>query len=327
MSAATEAASAADVPRRISLNRTRADRVYSAVTAMSGLLTLVILFLIGLFLFNRALPAFHQNGLAFFTTSTWNPDGGQAGVAALVYGTVVIALIGLVIGIPISLLTALFLTEYVPTRLRRPLTSVLDLMAAVPSLIDGFWGFFFLQPHLLGAAAWLTHNFGFLPVFATPAGLFYPGSMFIGGVLISLMILPTATSIMRDVFSQTPPGEKEAALALGGSRWRMIRMVVLPFGRGGIVGGSMLALGRAMGESISLAIILSASFTISPHILQTGANTIGANIANRFGEASAQFGLPALIASGLVLFVMTLVVNTGASLIVRRSRSGAGVEI
>ena len=151
--------------------------------------------------------------------------------------------------------------------------------------------------------------------------------MFIGGVLISLMILPTATSIMRDVFAQTPPGEKEAALALGGSRWRMIRTVVLPFGRGGIVGGSMLALGRAMGESISLAILLSASFTISPHILQTGANTIGANIANRFGEASAAFGLPALIASGLVLFVMTLVVNTGASLIVRRSRSGAGVEI
>jgi phosphate transport system permease protein len=327
MSAATEAASAADVPRRISFNRTRADSAYRGVTASAGLLTLVILFLIGLFLFIRALPTFHQNGLSFFTTSTWNPDGGQAGVAALVYGTVVISLIGLVIGVPISLMTALFLTEYVPVRLRRGLTSVLDLLAAVPSLIYGFWGFFFLQPHLLATAAWLTHNLGFIPVFATPEGPFYPGSMFIAGVLISLMILPTATSIMREVFAQTPPGEKEAALALGGSRWRMIRMVVLPFGRGGIVGGSMLALGRAMGESISLAIILSAAFTISPHILQTGGNTIGANIANRFGEASAQFGLPALIGSGLVLFALTLVVNIGASLIVRRSRSGTGVEI
>jgi phosphate transport system permease protein len=327
MSAATPPASAADVPRRISLNRTRADRAYRGVTASAGLLTLVILFLIGLFLFIRALPAFRQNGLGFLTDTAWNPDGGQAGVAALVYGTVTISLIGLVIGVPISLLTALFLTEYVPTGLRRPLTSVLDLLAAVPSLIYGFWGFFFLQPHLLATAAWLTHNLGFVPVFATPDGPFYPGSMFIAGVLISLMILPTATSIMREVFAQTPPGEKEAALALGGSRSRMIRMVVLPFGRGGIIGGSMLALGRAMGESISLAIILSASFTISPHILQTGGNTIGANIANRFGEASEQFGLPALIGSGLVLFVLTLVVNTCASLIVRRSRSGTGVEI
>jgi phosphate transport system permease protein len=327
MNAAAEPSLVADAPRRIVLHRSRADRVYRGVTTAAGLMTLVVLFLIGLFLLIRSVPTFRQNGLSFFTTSVWNPDGGQAGVAALVEGTVVISLIGLVIGIPISLFTALFLTEYVPVGARRPLTSVLDLLAAVPSLIYGFWGFFFLQPHLLSTAAWLTRNFGFVPVFATPQGPLYPGSQFIGGVLVALMILPTATAIMREVFAQTPPGEKEAALALGGSRWRMIRMVVLPFGRGGIVGGSMLALGRAMGESISLAIILSASFTISPHILQTGANTIGANIANRFGEASAQFGLPALMGSALVLFALTLVVNSAASLIVRRSRSGSGVEI
>ena len=135
-------------------------------------------------------------------------------------------------------------------------------------------------------------------------------------------------SVMREVFAQTPPGEKEAALALGGSRWRMIRTVVLPFGRGGIVGGSMLALGRAMGETISVALVFGSSFGVSPHILQTGGTTIGANIVNRFGDASPADGsLQALMASGLVLFILTLVVNMFASLIVRRSRSGQGVEI
>jgi phosphate transport system permease protein len=132
---------------------------------------------------------------------------------------------------------------------------------------------------------------------------------------------------MREVFSQTPPGEKEAALALGSSRWRMIRRVVIPFGRGGIVGGSMLALGRAMGESISVAILLSAAFRISPHILETGGNTIGAHIVNRFGDADTKYGLPALMGAGLVLYASTLLVNVGASEIIRRSRSGAGVEI
>ena len=160
------------------------------------------------------------------------------------------------LAVPVSLLTALYLTEYVSPRLRGPLVTVLDLLAAVPSLIYGIWGFFFLQPHLLGVSAWLADNLGFVPFFATPAGPVSSRlSPFIAGVLVALMLTPTATAVMREVFSQTPPGEKEAALALGGSRWRMIRAVVIPFGRGGIIGGSMLALGRAMGESISVAIV------------------------------------------------------------------------
>ena len=249
-----------DLPRRIRTHRTRADRAFRGVAGAAGITTFVVLFLIGLFLFLRAIPTFQQNGWSFFTTTAWNPDGGYAGVLAPLYGTIEIAIIAMVIAVPISLLTALFLTEYVPPTLRGPMTSVLDLLAAIPGLIYGVWGFFFLQPHLIGLSAWLTDHFGFIPIFATPAGPYFALSPFIAGVLVSLMLLPTATSVMRDVFSQAPPGEKEAALALGASRWRMIRAVVLPFGRGGIIGGSMLALGRAMGESISVALVLSIAF-------------------------------------------------------------------
>jgi phosphate transport system permease protein len=328
MSAPAAPIATADVPRRIRSQRTRADRVYRLTASGAGLVTLVVLFLIGLFLFLRALPAFRENGLSFFTTTGWNPSvPHETGVAALLYGTLVVATIALVLAVPVSLLTALYLTEYVSPRMRGPLVTVLDLLAAVPSLIYGIWGFFFLQPHLLGVAQWLADNLGMVPFFATPRHTNLAASPFIVGVLVALMLTPTATAVMREVFAQTPPGEKEAALALGGSRWRMIRAVVIPFGRGGIIGGSMLALGRAMGESISIAIVLSAAFSITPNILETGGNTIGAHIANRFGDADSAHGLPALMAAGLVLYIVTLLVNVGASVVVRRSRSGQGVEI
>jgi phosphate transport system permease protein len=316
-----------DAPRSVRPERTRADKVYRAVATAGGLMTLVVLFMIGLFLFLRSASTFRQYGFSFFTTSTWNPSGGQAGVAAVLYGTFEVAIIALVEAVPIALLAALFLTEYASPRARGPLTTVVDLLAAIPSLIYGIWGFFVLQPHVMNLSAWLTAHFGFIPIFST-TGPFFGLSPFLAGTLVGLMLLPTATSVMREVFAQTPPGEKEAALALGGSRWRMIRTVVIPFGRGGIVGGSMLALGRAMGESISVALVFGSSFAISVHMLQTGGTTIGANIVNRFGDASPADGsLQALLASGLVLFIVTLIVNVLASLIVRRSRSGQGVEI
>jgi phosphate transport system permease protein len=316
-----------DLPRQISTSRTRSDRIFRGVAGGAGFTTLVVLVLIGLFLFLRALPTFRQNGLSFFTTTAWNPDAGYAGVLAPLFGTIEIALIALVIAVPVSLLSALFLTEYVPPTLRGPLTSVLDLLAAIPGLIYGVWGFFFLQPHVIGLSEWLTSHLGFIPIFATPEGPLFSLSPFLAGILVSLILLPTATAVMRDVFSQAPAGEKEAALALGATRWRMIRTVVLPFGRGGIVGGTMLAMGRAMGESISVVLVLSIAFDPNIHILQTGGNSIGALLAARFGESSEQFGIPALMGCAFVLFVMTLLINLGSSLIVRRSRSGAGVEI
>jgi phosphate transport system permease protein len=317
-----------DVPRRLTPERTRVDRAYRGIALGAGSVTLVVLFLIGLFLLLRAAPTFQQNGISFLTGRVWAPDdiGHHAGALTLIYGTIEIAVIALVLAMPVSVMTALFLTEYVPAGMRRPFTSLLDLLAAIPSLIYGIWGFFFLEPHLIPVSQWLANNLGFIPIFQV-SGDNFAGSPFIAGVLVALMLLPTATSVMREVFSQAPPGEKEAALALGGSRWRMIRAVVIPFGRGGIIGGSMLALGRALGESISVAIVIASAFDTSIHILETGANSIGAHIANRFGDATPTYGLPALMGVGLILFLMTLLVNTAASLIVRRSRSGAGVEI
>jgi len=276
----------------------------------------------------QALPAFHQAGLGFIWTQIWEPDSPthRFGVAAVLYWTVVIALVALVIAVIVSIPCALYITEYAPRRLRRTLIGLVDLLAAIPSVIYGIWGLAFLEPHVVEVSAWLSRNLGFIPLFQTTRAN-YAGSAFIAGIVVSIMIMPICTSVMREVFSQTPPGEKEAALALGATRWGMIRTVVLPFGRGGMIGGSMLGLGRALGETIAVSLIISPVFTINPHILQSGSNSIAAMIALLFGEASRQNGIPALMAAGLTLFGTTLLVNFLASLIVARSRSGKGVEI
>jgi len=290
--------------------------------------TLVVLVLIGLFLLIRAVPALKASGLGFFTTQDFPPSltsSSHFGILSLMYGTVEISLIALAIAAPVSVATALFISEYAPRRAKRPLTSLVELLAAVPSLIYGLWGFFFLQPRMIGLSDWLNDHLSFVPIFQVSQKLFR-SSPFIAGVVVSLMVIPIATSVMREVFSQTPPAEKEGALALGGTRWGMIRAVVLPFGRGGIIGGSMLGLGRALGETIAVAIILSPIFTITPHILQSGGNSIPAMIALRFSESSG-LTLSALMAAGLALFGLTLAVNTVASFVVSRSRSGRGVEI
>jgi len=319
-----------DHPRTVRPARTGGDRAFRTTATGGGALTLVILGLIGTFLIIEAWPAFKLNGWQFLTRFEWNPEDAAAhhlsGVGAIMYWTIVIAIIAMVIATPIAVAAALFLTEYAPLKLRRPLTSAVDLMAAVPAVIFGIWGFAFLQPRLLPVAHFLTKNFGFIPFFKTTTTN-YASSAFIAGVLVGMMLLPTATSVMREVFAQTPPGEKEAALALGGSRWEMIRNVVIPFGRGGIVGGSMLGLGRALGEAIAIALIINPIFLINPYILQSGTNSVGAMIANRFSDSSTAYGIPALMGAAVVLFFTTLLVNTAASVVVRRSRSGSGVEI
>jgi phosphate transport system permease protein len=322
---------AADVPRVLSVHRTRSDRVYRGVATGAGFMTFLILFLIGLFLLLKSLPAIHQQGLHFFTTQQWTPSDQASqshfGVAALVWGTVVVALIALVIAIPFSIAAALFITEFAPQRLRRPLTSVVDLLAAIPSIIYGLWFLFFLQGHVVGVSRWLSDHLGFIPIFKTDRPLF-GGSMFMAGLVVALMVVPISTSVIREVFSQAPQGEKEAALALGGTRWGMIRRVVLPFGRGGIIGGSMLGLGRALGETIAVALVLAPNLVISPDVLESSkGSTIAAHIALRFGDPGGAVGLSGLLAAGLILFLLTLLVNTLASLVVARSRSGKGVEI
>jgi phosphate transport system permease protein len=285
---------------------------------------MVILALIGLYLLSGALPELRADGLSFFTSLRWT-ELGPFGIGAVLYWTVVIALISLFIALPVSLALALAITQYASARVAAVLTILIDLLAALPSLIFGIWGLIFLQPRLVPVSEWLSQHLSFIPIFNVH-GTNFKSSAFIAGVVSSLMIMPIITSIAREVFSRSPQGEVEAAYALGATRWSVIKTVILPFGRGGIVGGAMLGLGRALGETIVVVLIVSPTFLISPRILESGANSVAALIALRIGEAHG-IAVNALMAAGLTLFVVTLLVNMIASAIVSRSRSGAGVEL
>lgn len=314
------------------VRRDFADRVYRRVAASAGFVTLLLMTLIGVFLLYRGSSALRKAGLSFFTTQSWQPDqGGAFGIGAVLLYTVQIAVVALVIAVPISILTALFITEYAPARIKKPLTTLIDLLAAIPSLIYGLWGLFYLQPRLITLSKWLGDHFRFIPIFrvsgSSPHSLGqFAASTFVAGVVVSLMVVPLCTSVIREVLSQAPPGEKEAALALGGTKWGMIRDVVLPFGRGGIIGGSMLGLGRALGETIAVTLIISPAFSRNLSILEQGSNSIAALIALKFSESNAN-GISALMAAGLALFLLTLLVNALASVVVDRGRSGAQTEI
>lgn len=321
------AAVEAGEPRVITENLGAADRRYLKATRAGGGTALVVIAAIGVFLVLGSIPALKSQGWSFFTETRWEPGGDNPrfGVASLVFGTIQVAVIGLVFAVPASIGAALFLTEIAPPRLRKPFVTLVDLLASVPSLIFGLWGVFFMVPRMVGVSQFLSNHLGFIPIFkAEDAEL--SRSPFMAGLIVAIMVLPICTSVMREVFAQTPPSEKEAALALGGTRLGMIRAVVLPFGRGGIIGGSMLGLGRALGETIAVAVVLGSVSDSSVRILANGGSTIASMIALTFGEASKST-IPALMAAGLVLFMITLVVNLFATRVVNRSRSGQGVEI
>ncbi len=325
---------AEDVPRRLSVTQAGADLVFRRTAQGSGGLVLAIMCLVGLFLTYRATSALGVSGWSFLTTQRWEPDAHRFGIAAVLVGTVLIALVALVIAIPLAMGTALYISEYAPRRLRRTLLSLVDLMAAVPSVVYGLWGFFLLQGQVLGLARWLSTWLGWLPLFTVDGAdphdplaraQLYTSSTFIAGIVVALMITPIACSVMREVFSAAPVGEREGALALGATRWGMIRTVVLPFGKGGVIGGCMLGLGRAMGETIAVYMIISPVFAIQPHLLQNGGSSVSSLIALKVGDSS-KLGTSALMAAGLALFLMTLVINFAASSVVARSRSGASTE-
>ncbi len=290
---------------------------------------LAVMGLIGLFLLLRGIKAVDRVGYHFFTEAQWSPDSGRYGVASVLTGTIEIALTALAVGVPIALLAALYISEYAPPGLRRTLIGLIDLMAAVPSILYGLWGVTWLQPRIIGVSRWLSDHLPWVPFFRVDTDHADPGSYtsshFIAGCVVGMMVIPICCSLSREVFSQAPRAEREAAYALGSTRWGMIRTVVLPFGRGGVIGAIMLSLGRALGETIAVVLIISPNFTVTPHILEGGGNSISALIASRVNDAS-EIGLSALMAAGLVLFVITLVVNFLAAIIVNRSRSGAATE-
>jgi phosphate transport system permease protein len=300
----------------------------------TGLVVLLLMLAVGSFLLIEAGDALRVTGLSFFTTSEWEPDRGVFGIASVLLGTVMIALVAVAVALPISMATALFTTEVAPPRLRSTLVSLVDLMAAVPSVVYGLWGLFFFQSGAISLSRWLSTWLGWLPFFsvsghdsssALPNMSVFTASTFIAGIVVALMVMPIQCSVMREVFSQVPVGEREGAFALGATRWGMIRIVSLPFARGGIIGGTMLGLGRALGETIAVLLIISPRFDINLNILEAGGNSVSALIAGRYAEAS-DFSLSALMAAGLALFAMTLVVNFTASWFVARSRSGASSE-
>ena len=330
-SAAVEDYVLADQPRKLTVVRDLPDRIFKAIATGGGVAVLAIMLLVGTFLTLRASKAISSAGFSFLTTQAWDTDNRHFGVAAVLIGTILIALVAICVAVPLSTATALFLTEYATPRLRTLLIGVIDLMAAIPSVVYGLWGFFLLQGKVAPVSMWISRNFGWIPIFKVdgqdpnnpiPSSAAFTSSTLIAGLVVGLMVTPVVTSIMREVFSQVPSGEREGALGLGATRWGVIRSVVLPFGKGGMIGGTMLGLGRALGETIAVYMIISPVFTIQPHILQTGANSVSALIALKFGEAN-DFGLSALMAAGLALFLMTLVINFAASAIVARSRSGA----
>jgi phosphate transport system permease protein len=325
--------SANDKPRNIKPREPLADRIFRAIARSAGGVTVGIMIAVGLFLSINGSKAMSSAGFSFLTTDGWNPvesQPGTFGIRAVLFGTIVIAVIALCVSFPLSFGTALLISEVLPNSIKRTVVSLVDLMAAVPSVIFGLWGVFFLQASVIPVSKWISTYFGWIPIFAVtdahghalsePSA--FTSSSFIAGIVVGLMVVPTQTSVMREAFSQAPIGEREGALALGASRWGMIQAVVLPFGRGGIIGGTMLGLGRALGETIAVYMIISPIFTINWQVLSSGANSVSSLIALRYGEAS-RFGLSALMAAGLVLFLITMAINFTASTIVARSRSGA----
>ncbi len=299
--------------------KTRAgDRIFSRSTQVSGVLILVILAGVAVFLIQEALPT--------FTADPSEIDGGEGFLSyvwPLVFGTLAAAIIALIVATPLALGIALFISHYAPRRLAQGLGYIVDLLAAIPSVVFGLWGIQWLAPQVQPAWTWLSDNLGFIPIFTGPASA-TGRTMMTAGLVLAVMILPIITAISREVFLQTPTLHEEAALALGATRWEMIRMAVIPFGRPGIISGIMLGLGRALGETMAVAMVLSTGgFTWS--MVTSGNNTIAAEIALDFPESSG-LKTNTLIAAGLVLFVITLAVNMFARWMVSRRSEFSGAN-
>lgn len=292
---------------------------FRGLSVAAGAVVLVIIVAIAIFLISKAVPAINADTENFFTYKSWFPNETEPkfGIAVLAFGTVLTSIIALVVAVPIALGIALFLSHYAPKRLATPLGFVIDLLAAVPSVVFGLWGRDVFMEPVRNFSAWLNEYFGWIPIFGGDGP--FGRSVLLGSLVLAIMVLPIVTSLSREVFLQTPGMNEEAALALGATKWEMIRTAVLPYGKPGVIAAVMLGLGRALGETIALALTLGVVFNISFNIIENGGNSIAANIANSFGEAN-ETGRGALIASGLVLFAITLVVNMAARAIIYRRR-------
>ncbi|KAA9161170.1 phosphate ABC transporter permease subunit PstC [Amycolatopsis acidicola] len=301
------------------------DRIFKNLTTGAGVFVVALIGLIGLFLLIQAIPALKADQVNFLFSNTWDtsdPNNLKFGIRDLFLVTVYISLVALIIAMPISLGIALFLTQYAPRRLARPFAYVIDLLAAVPSIIFGLWGILVLAPQLAPVAQWINETLGFIPIFGK-GNVFpnYSGTIFTAGVVVAVMVLPIITSLSREVFERTPTTHVEGALALGATRWEVIRTTVLPFGKAGYIGASMLGLGRALGETIAIAVILF--IPRGGHFDWTifdGGATFASQIAANYSEFNNPTSAGAYIAAGLVLFVLTFLVNFAARAVIGKKK-------
>jgi phosphate transport system permease protein len=301
-----------------------ADRVFRGLALVAGLAVLAILALIANSTTEQAWPAFREEGISFVTSSTWIPNEDEFGALAFIYGTLYTALIACVIAVPISLGIALFTTELAPRRLRRPTIYVIDLLAAIPSVVYGLWGILVLAPWIGPKYQTVADGVGELPFLARFFGPPVSGGrgFMTAGLILAVMITPIVTALTREALATVAQDDKNAALGMGATRWEMLRVTVFPRVRAGIVGAVMLGLGRAMGETIAVALTIGSSKQITTHLFSSG-DTMAAVIANEFGEATGTHRA-ALIGLGVVLFVITIVVNMLARAALSATGGSAG---
>ena len=299
------------------------DRVFRGLCVGAAFVSLVVVGTTIVFMLKESRRAFEISGIwRFFTSDVWVGLTGPFGVKGLLIGTVIIATIAMVVAVPLAVAMALFINEYAPKGIARALTTAIDLLAALPSLIFGMWGREAFAGHLQPVARWLSTHLVAIPVFQlSDDNVVLVRSSFVAGVIVAFMIIPIITSISRDVMARAPREVCEAALGLGGTRWGMIKTVILPFGRSGIMGAALLGLGRALGETIAVALVIELVFKANWHVLESGAGSIAALIVTRFGEASAD-ERSALVAAGLALMLLTFTV----SLLARRIVTAKAVE-
>ena len=293
--------------------RRRGDRIFSNVAVIAAVTILALLVGVAAFLVSEGLPA-----LTASASELPKHESFISYVAPLAFGTVLAGVLAMVLAVPLAVAVALFITHIAPARIAMTLGYLVDLLAAIPSIIYGLWGIFVLGPAAVPVMKWLEEKLGFLPIFEGPASI-TGRTMLVVGLVLAVMILPIVSAVAREVFSQTPRKLQEGAQALGATRWEMIRTTVLPFGRSSVISGSMLGLGRALGETMAVAIILSVSGGVTFNLIsQANPSTIAANIALNFPESSG-LAINLLIATGLVLFAITLATNFLARLIIARS--------
>ena len=296
------------------------DRVFSGLATGSGVLVVVLIAAVAAFLVAQAVPALAKNQANFLTSREWSVSVGALsfGIADLLWVTVISSIVAMVIAVPVAIGVALFLTQYAPTRLARPFAALVDLLAAVPSIVYGIWGYFVLRDVAAPVQTFLESSLGWIPLFRKQT---VTGTIFLASVVLAIMILPIITAISREVFAQTPAAHKEAALALGATKWEMVRTAVLPFGRPGVISASMLGLGRALGETIAVTLLLSVTRGDFSASLFSGGETFASRIANGAAEFDTPVKTGAYIAAGLVLFVLTFAVNAVARIVIERRKA------